>query len=256
MNSLKKCCIYCDSFYNESELKNHHLICENNPLIFKEKERMKKMEEMDVKDATPSVNELYAMILKLNEQVQTLTDKNQHLQKEIHNLKVIANSRFKRNLLEYLNNLPLPAYTFKEWLRNTFTIELKYLYQVFENDLIDGMKLFLEEKIKKEGIGTLPIRFFKEKQDNVFIYTNEEQKNKWKMSLKTEFSHIVEHLYHEFMKTYYTWQKDNETKINSFEEKDIIVAYSLKINGGSKAKQERTKNELQRWFFALISSSS
>jgi hypothetical protein len=272
-----KCCIYCDGFYNTTDLLTHQIKCKNiqnyqpmnhhppqhPPPILSPPPLPLPLPPLPL-PTIPSQTEMFKMILDLTEKVELLTEKNKVFQKEINNLKNATNRRFKRDLLEYLQNFPPPKYAFKEWLKQTFSVDLKHLYLVFENDLIDGMKSFLEDKIKKEGIANLPIRFFKEKPDNIFIYTTspptttttqqQEQSPvyEWKMCLKTEFSQILDYLNHEFMKTYYTWQKENEHKVVSFDEKDIIVAYSLKINGGNKAKQERTRAELQKWFLLKI----
>jgi hypothetical protein len=219
--------------------------------------------------------QLYNLLINLNEKVQKLTEENENLKKEVNRIKSITNIKFKKNILEYLNYLPPPNHSFKEWLK-TFQITYDYLTIVFEGDLIDGIKKCLEDKIAKEGINSIPIKYFKEKPEYMFIYTDEnllkkseedQQKQpitnnslktckfEWKMGLKIEFNQIIEHISYEFINIFYVWQSENEkTTVHSIEEKEKMIVYISKIMGmGSKSKQEKHRSELHKWFINRIS---
>jgi hypothetical protein len=173
--------------------------------------------------------------------------------------------------------------TFKDWL-NSFEITNEHLNMIFENDLLEGIKMCLNEKIEKEGAMNIPFRFFKEKPDNIFVYdeilviytelpvtttdtseatepnetndpepqTNQtEKKTDWRVSrlgAKTEITSILESLSHEFLSQFYKWQQ--ETQFSTNEEKDNLITNLMRLSKmTSKIKLDKYKAELQKWLF-------
>lgn len=234
-------------------------------------------------DELPSQRELYDIILQLSKKCESL-------QNDVNSLKSQYSRRLKRNIAEYLEYDQRPKYTFLEWV-NSFVITDEILLIVFEHDLIEGIKTCIDNRIQSEGISSFPIRFFKDKPEWLFVYTDEPiitdatippsdheiEKPKcipvkirlgaepkdllksptWRMVPKTDVIRIKEYISEQILKKFYIWEKENEPKMKfSSEKMDILTNHTLKVIGhGSKKKKNEQNTELYRWVFSKMAVS-
>lgn len=186
-----KSCIFCNEIFNVEEQPSHS--CEtpcadspankieivkeriydttkthsiHSPVSFVQSDTENKMESI-LPNATVLLPQpdLYKMVMELSKKCDSL-------QKEVDKLKLSATNRFKRNINEYLENDRRAKYTFLEWI-HSFKINNDILQLIFEGDLMDGIKKCLNDRIDNEGIFSIPLRFFKEKPEWLFINTDE-----------------------------------------------------------------------------------
>jgi len=265
-------------FINESNIP----VVSNNIMLQSTKHKGKKYIHAYSNTLTevPSQKDLYILVLELS-------NKCEKLQTEMNNIKHQLTNRIKRDIGEYLQYDQRPICTFLQWV-NSFVITDKILHTVFDNDLVEGIKQSIDERIQNEGIFSIPIRIFKEKPDWIFIYTDEPVKFKndekkqntdngkikcipveiclginkedllktptWRMISKTDFIRVKEYITEHILKKFYIWEAENEPKMkHSTEKMDLLASYMLKVIGhGSKQKKERQNAELYKWFFSKI----
>jgi hypothetical protein len=233
----------------------------------------------------PDTKQLYRLILQLTERVKQTEEKNASLQKEINRLKPMVSTRYKRNVMDYLKCSPPPPQTLKEWLHKIH-VGFEQLEVMFENDLMFAIKeCILEHLNNKEHV---PVKFFKEKPESMFIYDDDAEqpipKNtlsshsspnatepteptdtittttepetteptpqtqpRWKSAPRDEFRHLVDNIMYKFIDSFHKWQC--QYTIRSTEDKERMISYVSKLMGiGQKAKQEKERHEMQKWF--------
>lgn len=302
MDLTYKSCIFCDIIFNiysphicdsDANKIDNDTTIEVNPQInstmmnesydFKPDISILKKRKKKYSNELPSQRELYDIILELSKKCESL-------QNDVNNLKSQYSRRLKRNIAEYLEYDQRPKYTFLEWV-NSFVITDEILLIVFEHDLLEGIKTCIENRIQSEGVSSFPIRFFKDKPEWLFVYTDEpiiteattphsddeiekfkcipvkirlgaEPKDllkspTWRMVSKTDIIRIKEYISEHILKKFYIWEKENEPKMKfSSEKMDILTNHTLKVIGhGSKKKKNEQNAELYRWIFSKMAVS-
>jgi hypothetical protein len=194
----------------------------------------------DENESLPTYSELYSF-------VKEIALKCHKLENEIANLKQNMNVQQKKHILDYLNkdpnNVKIPNY--EEWCKS-FIIKREHLQEVFEGDMISGIKSVLELHISSKN---LPIRVFSQKHSNIYIYTGEYG---WKLMQNCHFEQIIYPLERQFLQEFVIWQKENQEKISMSEKlKDDEIQYMLKICG-SKNTMDKTIHILKKWFISKL----
>jgi hypothetical protein len=205
--------------------------------------------------------DLYKMFLQLEK-------KYDKLQKEIYNLKSASARRLRRDINDYLQHDLRAKCTFLDWV-TSFVVNDEILQTVFNGTLMDGIKQCLNDRIQTEGVYSIPIRFFKEKQNDIFIFTDEittdgdkdacTKKNAnnaeilpiWKIVTKSYVDKIKENIEILVVKKFLEWHDIciNSKKISD-EKHELMLSYSQKVmETGSKARREKHTAELHKWMF-------
>lgn len=174
----------------------------------------------------------------------------QKLENEIHHLKTMMNSRNKKHILDYLNNdannekiIPYEA-----WCR-TLSIKSEHLNEVFEGDMLSGIKKVLEPYLSLENRILLPIRAFSQKHNTLYIYKGD---GGWKLVQNNSLEKIIYPLERQFLQAFVIWQKENQEKISLSEKlKDQEIQYMLKLCG-SKNPIDKMIHVLKKWLISKI----
>jgi hypothetical protein len=199
--------------------------------------------EDEYADHLPTYNELYRF-------VKETALKCQRLEKEIFHLKQTMNVRQKKHILDYLNNDPnnanIPNYD--QWCR-TLIIEPRHLNDVFDGDIMSGIKAVLEPYLSLENKTKLPLRVFSQKHNSIYIYTGE---NGWKLVQNSTLEKIIYPLERQFLQAFVSWRKENQEKISLSEKlKDQEIQYMLKLCG-SKNPMDKLINILKKWLISKL----
>lgn len=262
-------CSYCNRYYRFKDIYDQHMLtCD-----YFNKSKKNRDREIDCIEKLPSQQEMYKYI-------QFLAVKCDRLQKDVEKLKANSSVRCKNAILNTLNssvtNITLIPY--QEWI-NTFTITICHLECVFKENLTAGIKLCILDRIKKEKKENIPIRSFKQKTNNLYIYSysarlsSEEratgekaelpsealpfhQENlenvqySWKIMAIDDYERMISTLFHQFIVEFMNWQDDNRELIETSEkEREKNLRYMIKIHN-VKTNEEKQKLEIRKWLYS------
>ena len=159
--------------------------------------------------------------------------------------------------MDYLNNDPHNSdrMSYDEWCRSLH-ISPDQLNDIFEGDMISGIKTVLEPYLTAENIHRLPIRAFHQKQNTLYIYNgpshSNDEKGGWKLAPNNVLEKIIYPLERQFLQAFVIWQKANQEKISLSEKlKDQEIEYMIKLCG-SKNTIDKTSIILKKWLIGKI----
>ena len=243
-------CNYCNRQFKFKDLFDQHTItCE-----FFYKKKRDKDRACDSFEHLPSQQELYKL-------VQQLTVQCVKLQKDVDRLSSHSNLHKRKLIIDTLNNVSktenIPI--FDEWIKRNHT-KPHYLDRVFQEDLTDGIKLYINDLILLEK-DTFPLRSFTQKPNVIYGYCANTQEldgvlkpPSWKVITIDQIGKWVNRISHYLLQIFMVYQSENKEQINSSEaEKDKNLIYMIKINGG-KISEERRWNEIKKWIIPKIIS--
>ena len=238
-------CGYCDRHFKFKDLYDQHMVtCD-----FFHKKKKARDREVDCIEKLPSQQEMYKL-------VQHIAVQCNKLQKEVEKLKANSSISCKKAVLETLNS-PLsrpPLQTYQEWIKS-FSISTYYLERVFKENITEGIKLVLSDRIKKETKENIPIRSFKQKPTNLYIYSqaspdSELDRPYWRLMSVDDYDRMINLLLHQFIVEFTNWQDDNcEVLESSEKEKDKNIMYMMKIHN-IKTNEEKQKLEIRKWIYS------
>lgn len=241
-------CSYCNRYYRFKDIYDQHMLtCD-----YFNKSKKNRDREIDCIEKLPSQQEMYKYI-------QFLAVKCDRLQKDVEKLKANSSVRCKNAILNTLNssvtNITLIPY--QEWI-NTFTITICHLECVFKENLTAGIKLCILDRIKKEKKENIPIRSFKQKTNNLYIYSHsgvplenlENVQYSWKIMAIDDYERMISTLFHQFIVEFMNWQDDNSELIETSEkEREKNLRYMIKIHN-VKTNEEKQKLEIRKWLYS------
>lgn len=232
-------CKYCNKYFHFKDLFDQHVVtCEYFYRSKRQKER-----ELDSIEILPSGQEQFKLI-------QHMFVKMKSLENEVMKLRIENGVRKRKYILELLNQneYSKPPLSFEQWYK-TLVIQEKHLKRIFDGDVCDGIKSLLNDYITFNNI---PICSFKQKQNTIYIYTNEESP-KWIILQHDVFDIWYRHMNHLFLQAFLQWQMDNSDLIQSSEEeRDKNISNVHKINGLSDNYEQKRKQGLKKWIYDKI----
>jgi hypothetical protein len=180
---------------------------------------------------TPSVRELYTIIMTLATKCNELETKMQALNKWAHITKK------KLHITDWLNTTEPKGLAYDDWVA-AFNVLPTDLDVLFETDYVGGVMEFLKQQLTLR-----PLRAFTSKANTFYIF-----KEKWIMCEEETFTKLMYLLDQQFMREFIAWQTANKHRMatdDSFSEK---YARNLKkMMGGTFTRAQlysRIKREL------------
>ena len=164
------------------------------------------------------------------------------LREDIKEIKLYTSYYIKKDIIKFLKSYCLPVTSYEDWYKE-YLIDDSYLFIVFENNLTEGIKKCIQDRIISHGISSIPIRSFKEKPGTLYIYSNEIG---WEICSSSQFSYWIDFMMHSFLKVFTLYVKSNK-----FED-DVEFEYFIKFSG-IKIKKEKQNTELKNFVLSLIS---
>jgi len=238
-------CISCQRSYQRKTYFDRHVIaCE-----FLSKSKREKTIESEELEDTPSVRELYAIILELATKCNQLEGKLNAVSKWTNITKQ------KLNIVNWLNtnhnNDEIEDYA--TWFGNVKITET-HLNHLFETDYVGGivaaLKEYLPIKKQNDNIDTRPLRAFTSK-DNVFYLYNKSDKQ-WKMVDLECFNKLMYLFDNIFMGEFVKWQNTNKHRISIEDNFQDIYSRNLKNIMGGKNTREQLYSRIKKELYLYI----
>ena len=244
---LQNYCTYCNRYFRFKDLFDQHVVtCE-----YFYRSRRQKDRDIDLQEILPSGQEQYKL-------VQHLLNRIVKMEKEIIQLKGSVSTRKRKVVMQWLNSpaCPKPTAIFNDWIK-TIPISEADLQRVFDGDLAEGMKHCLANYFDENNqaclippVSLIPLRAFTQKQGIIYIWTSDQNGNKWTAMTPEMFERLTNRLAHRFLQEYLKWQMANSERISSNEQdKERNIDYMRKINGSGKAHEDRRYSDLRKWLY-------
>jgi len=244
MNHDGNNCKYCNRYFRFKDLHDQHVVtCE---YFYRSKSQRDR--DTDALETLPSAQEQYKLI-------QHLTLKVASMEKEMIKLKGATVSRKRKVIMEWLNSPsgPKPTTTFDLWCKATI-VTFDHLTPVFNLDITDGMKSSLQDYCSKNK--PIPVCAFTQKTGAIYVWSSSTEDPldiKWRLLDATMYTRWIDRVAHRFLETFLKWQMENSHKIRATEQdKEHNISNMHKINGISRAYEERRRSELRKWIFNHI----
>jgi hypothetical protein len=239
-------CSYCNKHFRFYDLYFQHTIsCD-----FFRKSKKTKDREVDCNEKVPSPQEMFKYI-------QFLAVKCDKLQQEVENLKKTSGLRCKKIITQTLETLPKPVVAFETWIRS-FVIPTALLDKVCkEITLIEGVKQYLGKRIRQETVEQIPIRSFKQKPNNLYVYSSvvgdgSSTITGWRVTTPKDMSQLIDGVFQAFIVEFTKWQDERQELFETNErEQDKNIKYMMKIHN-IHGNQTRQITELRRWLYSQL----
>jgi hypothetical protein len=225
-------CNYCQRSYQRKIYFDRHVIaCQF--LSKTKKERSIESEELS---DTPSVRELYSIILELSAKCNTLESKLNEISKWT------SITKKKLNIIDWLNTTYSAGIEYSDWV-NSIKITKSDLNVLFESDFVNGVVSILQRYLILDNVET-PIRAFKNKENAFYI----RQSHIWVMCDSDTFTQLMYLFDKQFMNEFIIWQTENKSRMSSDDSFSTLYARNMKkIMGGNYTREQlysRIKKEL------------
>ena len=246
-------CIYCNREFRHHDLFAQHFItCQ---WFFKT--RRERGREIESFETLPSAQETYHLIQHLALQVSSL-------QTEVAQLRQITMTKKRKMILDWLlnpsNRSMTPSLSLVDWIKET-PVSNDHLMIVFQVDLIEGIKAAISAHFDAYRGRIVPICAFHQKPGTLFVYhkpyssdpADADSVVKWRIMTADDFERWMDRLGTRFLQVFLKWQMDNAHIIrSSMDEKEKNLENMRKINGLSRAHEERRRSELRKWLFIKL----
>lgn len=193
-----------------------------------------------------SMHDLFALVQQLTVRLETaeheldILKREQRAQlKRQHNAE---NKIHRDNLLQWLNEQPLPEQVFSEWLIHGIPpITRKQLELVFQHGFIDGM---CEVIASISTSAECAICAYDEAPDTLLVYERQDEKQDscWRAMTRPEFEKFINRMQKLLMNEFVCWQQENKER---WHDPDFAEKYDtnlLKVTGSGKAKSGGCSN--------------
>jgi hypothetical protein len=271
MNDLY--CKYCNNTWKyKKEYEKHLACCE----YFYNYRRNPKPEMDDYGGKLPTQKELFRF-------VQELSLKCSRLEQDVARLKNNVSTRQKKVIVDCLNHPEqIPDNTFMEWWKGVtlhFTspvqeydaheliehwssIRNPFLFRVFRQGLVEGIKYilssYISSKTKKQK---LPIRCFSQKHNIFYIYsgttdTEVSKKTQWRIMTTDDFEIMIDGISQLFVREFLVWQRENCDIICDNETRsEEQMMYMIRVNS-MKPTKERGMSDIRKWLFSILEENA
>lgn len=213
-------CKYCGKTYRRSSyLTKHQLTCE-----FLSKTPKELRLETEEREDTPSVRQLYEIIMEM-------TIKYSKLEKKVEELtKYTESKKRKIDVIEWLNN----NYSLKTNYNNfisSINLDITHLKLVFETDLITGIYQILLNYLS--DINNLPIKAFDQKDNVLFIFNDT-----WNKIKNEDFIALINIIRKQLNSLLIKWQETNNKKLSNETFAKIYMKNCQKVLGCNLSKEK------------------
>jgi hypothetical protein len=234
MSKKMFCCLHCQRNYQRKIYFDRHVItCEF--LSNSKKERALESEELA---DTPSVRELYSIILELAAKCKDLETKMAAMNKWAHITKQ------KLNITDWLNTTQPHALDYSEWFK-TLNVVSDDLNGLFETDYVGGVVRLLKKQFTTEK-EERPVRAFTGKENTFYIYRSGQ---KWTICDNETFTKLMYLLDKEFMREFIVWQTANKNRMATDDSFSEVYARNLKkVMGGNFTREQLYSRIKKEWY--------
>ena len=219
-------CAHCTRSYQRKLYFERHVItCEF--LSKTKKERALESEELA---DTPSVRELYSIIMTLAAKCTQLETKLTAINKWVHITKQ------KLNIVDWLNTTYLKeaeAVSYDDWLL-TLQVGQKDLQVLFASDYVGGVTSFLKQHLSIQNNDARPMRAFTGKENTFYICNKT-----WLRCEEAVFTKLMYTLDQQFLREFIAWQNQNKNRMatdDSFS--DVYAKNMKKVMGGAFTREQ------------------
>jgi len=224
------CCTYCNKQYIlKHNYEKHTSTCE-----FFYKSRQEVTNEIDNHGPVPSMKDMYSLI-------QDMALRIQRLEKENTNLKQRTNRQ--SNPLVILKKMK-PDITFSKWVKKYMLPDVNmHLQTVFEYTLFDGLQALFKQVFEElSDQSSMPIQYFPNKQNNLYVYETSDDKEGWKLLTNADLNQYVTMIANEFRNQFSIWCDNNQELID--EDPDLFPKYGQKILSEDRLCKSKIKKKL------------
>ena len=226
-------CEHCLRNYQRKTYFDRHVIaCQ----FLSQSKRERALDSEEMAD-TPTVRELYAIIMALATKCKDLETKMTAINKWAH----ITKQKLK--ITDWLNNNQPEARDYEDWF-NALHVCKADLLVLFETDYVGGVVGFLQKQLVLTD-DARPIRAFTGKENTFYIYRPEQ---KWLLCDPETFTKLMYVLDKQFMREFIAWQNENKSKMSTDDSFSEVYGKNMKkIMGGAFTREQlysRIKKEL------------
>jgi hypothetical protein len=227
-------CDHCQRTYQRKLYFDRHVIaCQ----FLSQSKRERTLEREELAD-TPSVRELYSIILALAAKCEGLETKLTTIQKWAHITKQ------KLNITDWLKTTYPAVLPYADWFA-ALKVDAADLSLLFETDYVGGVLQVLKNQLALAD-ARRPIRAFTTKENTFYIGTGVE--GKWQLYDTALFTTLMHFLDKEFMREFIAWQNANKGRIRTDDSfADLYAKNMKKVMGGNFTREQlyaRIKKEL------------
>ena len=197
-------CEHCDRTFAGKRAFNQHLLSHET-----------------VKVPPPTLEELWIIVKKL-------VEKNNKLERKVKRL-LNVKEKSKINIVDWLNENQTDAMPYMEWRKSWKVTDEEMLY-LFEHKYVNGVFNILKNNLKTQKI--FPIRAFKKRSNNMYIYDN----SKWRKMLDKDFASLTTNTQTKIAGAFIRWQKLNPTIVNN-DRDGKYERLTIEAFGGPKSKE-------------------
>jgi len=223
-------CQFCHRTFRFADLYEQHVpTCE-----FFYKTQRDRLRDSEMVDNVPCSAEMFRL-------VKYLMLRDQQHEERIARLELALRRVKKRAILE---NTPKPTVSLAEWTR-ACRVQVAHIHHVFQEDLYEGIRRCLGERLDQEGLDEVPLRVSPEQPNVIHVWEG----GKWRPCAWSDLRHMFQELATAFMDAYCQWEDENIVFLQSSpENKDKQVVYMLKMSDSAAcAKNDRRCEELRQW---------
>jgi hypothetical protein len=263
------CCNCSKKYKSKTNYDKHRIIC--NLMSKTSKER--RIENEDI-DNTPTVRELYSIILNL-------INKCEMMERKIEKLTNIYNKENKKiNVIEWLNSdksitenetnidgiLTKPI--FSEWVETVTITEIDMEY-VFKNNFMDGLKHIIKKLLRETEDSNIsfPIKAFEQKEGLLYVYDNSNNQKdnncqnsivddniiekKWSIMSKEKINLLFSKISKGLIKQLIIWKDKNINKCSDDSFAKIYSNNVKKIIGGNLSIEDQ-QFKFRKYLYNII----
>jgi hypothetical protein len=225
-------CPHCQRKYQRKiYFERHTAVCE--VLCKAKKERLLEVEE---RSDTPSVRDLYLVVMEMTVKYNQLEQKYQEMAKLV-NIK-----KQKLDIGDWLNATYVDVKAYTSWF-DDIMVSRDDLETLFQSDYVNGVVKVLCKCLPLED-ELRPIRAYTTKC-NVFYYYD--QKNKWSVIDSDVYNKLMHLLDKKFMSEFLKWQNENRDRLH-LDDFSLIYAKNVKkIMATREQLYSRIKKELYQY---------
>lgn len=229
-------CEYCHRTYQRKIFFDRHTIaCQY--LTKTKKERAVESEELA---DTPTIRELYSIILELSAKCNSLETKLTAISKWTNITKK------KLNITDWLNTTYSSANDYNDWFQ-TIKVTKADLNALFDSDYVNGVIVALHRQLVIDN-DDCPIRAFKGKENAFYI----KQGKTWNMCDTETFTKLMYLLDKQFMNEFILWQTENKSRMSGEDSFSELYARNMKKIMGGNYMREQLYSRIKKEMFSLI----
>lgn len=203
-------CAFCAKEYkHRTLLLRHERIC---GITYEKRTR-------DDDESTPSLRDLYEVVLHL-------VDENKRLQEKVKRL--TTQQQRSWNLEEALGT-HIPSQSFREWTKSLLATP-RHLECVFDHGRVEGLTDMVTEFVESTSLD-LPLRAFRQRKDTIYAYDD----GKWSKMETSDWNLFLNTLDKLLRIQFYQWQQENTSQLMNPTFQELYITNMRKLNG--KANQ-------------------